>query len=96
MKYWGNKPWDVYNKMKRQDSDFVEIRSATNVPSESEFSLGALQKGDICVMWSSQKAKFHTCAYDGSGWYSDFVQNSCNVYRSGKHRIFEWHLFRHK
>lgn len=96
MKYWGDKPWDVYGKMKSGE-DFIEIRGANGVSNKIEFSLGTVQKGDICVMWTpDKKTHFHTCAYDGYRWHSDFVQNSCNVYRNSSSCTLEWHLFRHK
>jgi len=96
-KYWAEFPWQVYEKMKSENSDFVEVRGAQSVTNKTEFQLGKINKGDICVMWSKDKSThFHTCAYDGSNWYSDFKQNSCNVYRSSNACSMEWHLFRHK
>ena len=101
MKYWGEYPWNVYDKLNAAGSDFEEIKSAKNVTNKVEFSLGTVQKGDICVMWTPDKGKakgthFHTCAFDGSNWISDFTQNSCNVYRNRDACKMEWHLFRHK
>jgi hypothetical protein len=96
MKYWGTYPWEVYEKLSKGDSDFTEIRSGGGVTNKTEFSLGTVNKGDICVMWTpDKKTHFHTCAYDGSNWYSDFKQNSCNIYRSSKPCTMDWHLFRH-
>ena len=96
MKYWATYPWDVYTKLKSGD-DFVEVRSASSVTNKTEFSLGTVNKGDICLMWrTDKKANYHTCSFDGSKWYSDFIQNSCNVYRSGAACNMEWHLMRHK
>jgi len=95
-KYWGQYPWEVYSKFKLGD-DFVEISSGLNVTNKTEFSLGNINRGDICVMWGMGKVyPYHTCAYDGNNWYSDFKQNSCNVYKSSSECRMEWHLFRHK
>lgn len=97
-KYWATYPWEVCAKMQKSDSDFQEIasRSETN---KQEFTFGVnLLPGDICTMWSTpdRKIHYHTCAFDGSRWISDFVQNTCNVYRSHKPCTMEYHIFRHK
>ena len=97
-KYWATFPWEVCAKMQKSDSDFQEIasRSETN---KQEFTFGVnLLPGDICTMWSTpdRKVHYHTCAFDGSRWVSDFVQNTCNVYRSHKPCTMEYHIFRHK
>ena len=99
-KYWGKYPWDVYSKMIAINDDFVQIASGTSSNS-TELNLPKIQKGDVCTMWSvpNRNNKFHTCAYDGSNWISDFTQRMCNVYSNekkyGKFTI-EWHLFRYK
>lgn len=97
-KYWSEYPWELCNKFKQSDSDFNEVTSAKNVSNKSEFALPEVKKGDICVMWTvpNNKTHYHTCSYDGSNWYSDFKQNSCNVYKSSQDCFLEWHLFRHK
>ena len=95
-RYWGGDPWNVYDNMKSNGSRFHEITGGTS-SSKYEFNFGqSVQKGDICVMWQiGRKEPRHTCAYDGSRWYSDVVQNMCNVYTgSGEFKI-EWHLFRY-
>ena len=96
MKYWATYPWEVYAKMK-SGNDFVEVNGASGVTNKTEFNLGTVNKGDICLMWrTDKKANYHTCSFDGSKWYSDFVQNSCNVYRGKSACSMEWHLMRHK
>ena len=97
-KYWDEFPWGVYNKMKGQNSDFVEVRGSNSSSNKTEFQLGEVKKGDVCVMWSlpNRNLHYHTCAFDGTNWYSDFKQNNCNVYRSADSCTMEWHLFRHK
>lgn len=97
-KYWDKFPWGVYNKMKAQNSDFVEVRGSNSSSNKTEFQLGEVKKGDVCVMWSlpNRNLHYHTCAFDGTNWYSDFKQNNCNVYRSAASCTMEWHLFRHK
>ena len=84
--------------MKANNSDFVEIKNGVE-KSNKEFSLGEIKKGDICVMWSkpNKNVHFHSCGYDGSKWYSDYKQSSCNAYRRVSPPCdMEWHLFRHK
>ena len=102
-KYWAKYPWEVYAKMNSSNSDFKEIDNG-ECSSKQHFSFrNSPQKGDICLMWcknnhntSSSSNHFHSCAFDGSKWYSDFAQNNCNVYTRGFECTMEWHLFRHK
>jgi len=97
-KYWGGEPWEVYDKMKKSGSEFTEVTGGTS-SNKSEFPFGQkVNKGDICVMWQSgRKPPRHSCAFDGSDWYSDFKQNGvCNVYKGRNNFNLEWHLFRHK
>lgn len=102
-KYWGEMPWNVYDKMIRSNSDFTEIASGSKVSNKTEFNLPRVQRGDICVMWTTNRQQvkrdlwhFHTCAFDGSNWISDFKQLTCNIYRSRSQCYLDWHLFRHK
>ena len=97
-KYWATYPWEVCSKMQKSDSDFVELTAKTET-NKQEFTFGVnLLPGDVCTMWSTpnKKLHFHTCAFDGSKWISDFVQNTCNVYRSHNPCTMEYHIFRHK
>lgn len=97
-KYFKTYPWEVYAAMKADNSDFIEIDSNTQSSSEEfKFRVNLLQ-GDICTMWSTpnKEKHFHTCAYDGNKWISDFVQNTCNVYRSSSPCQMVYHIFRHK
>ena len=97
-KYWGEKPWDVYAKMKQQGTDFIEIQNTNPfVSNKKEFEISGYnpQPGDICVMWTTDRKSYHTCAYDGQKWMSDFVQNTCNVYRGKNPCTLEFHIFRH-
>ena len=101
-KYWGEYPWNIHDKLKVNNSDFVEAASGVTT-NKQEFSFNGVKpsKGDICTMWSLPKtaakgAHFHTCAFDGSKWISDFVQSTCNVYRSKSECRMEYHLFKHK
>ena len=101
-KYWGEYPWDVCNKLKASGSDFKEAVSGVS-SNKQEFNFGSNKpsKGDICTMWSLPKSTksgshYHTCAFDGSHWVSDFVQPSCNVYRSKSECQMEFHFFKHK
>ena len=100
--YWGQYPWDVCNKLKASGSEFKEAVSGVS-SNKQEFNFGSNKpsKGDICTMWSLPKSTksgshYHTCAFDGSHWVSDFVQPSCNVYRSKSECQMEFHLFKHK
>lgn len=101
-KYWGGEPWDVYAKMKASNSDFVEAASGqcSNKVDDFNFGSATISKGDVCVMWTlppnPKKLHRHTCAFDGSHWISDFVQQRCNVYRSASECRLEYHLFKHK
>jgi hypothetical protein len=101
-KYWGGEPWDVYSKMKASNSDFVEAASGqcSNKVDDFNFGSATISKGDVCVMWTllpnPKKLHRHTCAFDGSHWISDFVQQRCNVYRSASECRLEYHLFKHK
>jgi hypothetical protein len=84
--------------MSAQDSEFTEIDSgSTSNKQEFGFKYNPMA-GDICTMWSTpnKNIHFHTCAFDGSKWISDFVQNNCNVYRSASPCTMEYHVFRHK
>ena len=101
-KYWGNYPWDVCRNLKVNDSEFKEAVSGVTT-NKQEFNFGSIKpsRGDICTMWSlpqsSKKGShFHTCAFDGTHWVSDFVQDTCNVYRSKSACQMEFHLFKHK
>ena len=100
-KYWATYPWQVCAKMKDSNSDFVEIQSGSQSnKQEFNFAYNPL-RGDICTMWwknheDPSSPPFHTCAYDGKNWVSDFVQNTCNVYRSKNPLELEFHIFRHK
>ena len=96
-KYWGGEPWNVYDSMKKSNSDFIEVTGGTS-SSKHEFNFGGKpHKGDICVMWKTGRNKpRHTCSFDGSKWYSDVEQNMCNVYTGSGEFNIEWHLFRHK
>ena len=98
-KYFKTYPWEVYAAMKANNSDFIEIAGGTSSSKdEFRFNINLLQ-GDICTMWSTPKKEihFHTCAYDGKKWISDFIQNKCNVYTSSnKVCTMEYHIFRHK
>lgn len=97
-KYFKSYPWEVYNAMKADNSDFIEIDSNTqSSKDEFKFRVNLLQ-GDICTMWSTpnKEKHFHTCAYDGNKWISDFVQNTCNVYKSSSPCQMVYHIFRHK
>lgn len=97
-KYWSTLPQQVYAKIKSRNSDFIEVNHGVT-PSNKEFSMGNIQPGDICLMWSipNKDIHYHACAFDGKHWVSDFVQNNCNVY-TGKKPLckMEWHVFRHK
>ena len=106
-KYWGHYPWDVYDKMKASNSDFTEVAHGVQSNLEGMKFPQTPQKGDVCTMWKSGRKgdtstktnHYHTCAYDGKNWISDFTQNNCNVYRNEKKYgrfSLEWHLFRHK
>ncbi len=99
-KYWATYPWQVCAKLKAADSDFGVVDEGIK-EGEGEFPFGAApKKGDICTFWAidsngnHKSSNFHTCAYDGSKWISDFVQAKCRQY-NGESRI-KWHRFRHK
>ncbi len=97
-KYWRVYPWEVCSAMSVQGSEFTEIDSGTT-SNKQEFGFKYNpMAGDICTMWSTpnKNIHFHTCAFDGSKWISDFVQNNCNVYRSASPCTMEYHVFRHK
>lgn len=94
-KYWADEPWDVRAKLKAADSDFAVVDEGL-FTGKGEFPFSkAPEKGDICTFWSEgDKAKRHTCAFDGSRWISDYVQSSCRIY-NGRHDI-NWCRVRHK
>ena len=95
-KYWGEEPWNVRAKMKSSNSDFKVVDEGLFTEKNKEFPFtDTPQKGDICTFWSrSNKAKRHTCAFDGSKWISDFVQGKCRQYNS--YTDIDWCRFRHK
>lgn len=95
-KYWGEEPWNVRTKMKSSNSDFKVVDEGLFTEKNKEFPFtDTPQKGDICTFWSrSNKAKRHTCAFDGSKWISDFVQGKCRQYNS--YTDIDWCRFRHK
>lgn len=99
-KYWATYPWEVCAKLKADNSDFGVVDEGI-MESKGEFPFGAApKKGDICTFWAidsngnHKSSNFHTCAYDGSKWISDFVQGKCRQY-NGESRI-KWYRFRHK
>ena len=97
-KYWAEYPWQVYDKMKVANSDFVEIDSGTSAANSGEINFSKqLQVGDICVMWKSRNANdkkgYHTTAYNGKQWVSDYIQRRC---RPNYPNTVQWHLMRHK
>lgn len=97
-KYWGQFPWDVYDYMKTADSDFVEIDSGISAANSGELGFTkSIQVGDICVMWrrrnTNDSSGYHTTAYNGKQWVSDYLQKRC---RPNYSHTVEWHLMRHK
>ena len=97
-KYWGQFPWNVYDSMKTADSDFVEIDSGTSAANSGELGFTkSIQVGDICVMWrrrnTNDSSGYHTTAYNGKQWVSDYLQKRC---RPNYSHTVEWHLMRHK
>ena len=94
-KYGGGEPWILYDSLKK-GTDFKEIQSGeTSNSTELPFTIKPL-KGDICTMWKKGRIPpRHTCAFDGTHWVSDFIQYTCNVYKSSSPFTLEFHVFRH-
>ena len=101
MKYWAIYPWEVYDKMKKNGSDFSEVQHGVSTSKKEIPFTGPLQKGDVCLMWcqgnrTEKHNHYHSCGYDGNTWYSDYVQANCNGYTRQWECKLEWHLMRHK
>ena len=103
-KFWRTYPWEVYQAMNGSAEFGAPAMKGSGKPSNVHFVFPQQpQKGDICVMWcnyntDTSKNHFHTCAFDGSKWISDFVQNNCNVYTNSSvvYDNIQWYVFRHK
>jgi hypothetical protein len=95
-------PWELYEILKSRSGEMMEISSGEGPITSTFGKPEESQKGDICVMWTPEGKRnkntgFHSCAFDGQNWISDFVQNRCNIYsNSKKFSGITWYIFRHK
>lgn len=104
-KFFRTYPWEVYRTMNGSAEFGTPVMQGSGKPSNVHFDFPSPpQKGDICLMWcnyipDTKKNHFHSCAFDGSNWVSDFVQNNCNVYTGKDVTVYDniqWYVFRHK